>query len=63
VQELDIPFRWGEDFGQFTTTYKGAMFGIGAGKGAAPLHSGEYCFPDAIIEPAVGLLYAVISEI
>ncbi len=29
---LDQPFSWSEDFGRFTSVFKGAMFGLGSGK-------------------------------
>lgn len=56
------PFRWSEDFGQFTSAYCGAMFGIGAGKTHPDLHTTEYDFPDDIIPNAITMLYTIISE-
>ncbi|WP_158284942.1 amidohydrolase [Hoeflea marina] len=38
---MERPFRWGEDFGEFTSRHEGAMFGLGAGLGQArPAQSG-----------------------
>lgn len=56
------PFRWSEDFGQFTSAYCGAMFGIGAGKTHPDLHTANYDFPDDIIANAITMLYAIINE-
>ena len=58
-EELARPFAWGEDFGWFTRRCPGAMFGLGAGEGCAPLHSPGYDFPDELIEPGGRLLYRV----
>ena len=46
--EKKSPFPWGEDFGLFTTTYKGAMFGLGSGEDTPRLHNPDYDFPDEI---------------
>jgi metal-dependent amidase/aminoacylase/carboxypeptidase family protein len=57
------PFKWGEDFGLFTQHYKGAMFGIGAGKNTPALHNPDYDFPDAIIPTGVNVFYNIASNI
>jgi len=44
------PFRWSEDFGQFTRLYRGALFGLGAGEQTPALHNPDYDFPDQLIE-------------
>lgn len=62
ITRRNEPFRWSEDFGFYTQKYKGAMFGIGAGKDSAPLHSQNYDFPDKIIPDAIDLLYSVIKK-
>ncbi len=58
--EKKEPFRWSEDFGQFTQRYQGAMFGLGAGLHSAELHQADYDFPDALIKTGsdifIGLL-------
>lgn len=46
--EKPSPFPWGEDFGLFTITYKGAMFGLGSGEDTPRLHNPDYNFPDEI---------------
>ena len=63
VRWLAEPFRWSEDFGQFTARYKGAMFVLGAGEHAAPLHSAEYEFPDALLEPGTAVFWNIIDRL
>lgn len=62
VNHPDIPFRWSEDFGQFTARYKGALFGIGAGEECSPLHSYNYDFPDDIIETGIKMFYGICEQ-
>ncbi len=52
---LSTPFKWGEDFGLFTQNYKGAIFGLGAGLQALPLHHKDYDFPDDLIVNGVNV--------
>lgn len=63
ISERKYPFKWGEDFGLFTTKYRGCMFGIGAGENCAALHNPDYDFPDDIIETAVNVYKGIIYEI
>ncbi|MGF1638277.1 MAG: amidohydrolase [Cyclobacteriaceae bacterium] len=62
VIERKAPFKWGEDFGQFTDQYQGAMFGIGAGKDHPALHNPNYDFPDEIIETGITMLHSVVLK-
>ncbi len=57
------PFRWSDDFGQFTARFPGAMFGLGAGVDHSPLHSPYYDFPDELIMTGVGLFEEIIREL
>ena len=57
------PFRWSEDFGRFTQKYKGAMFGLGAGKEHPPLHSEVYEFPDDIIATGIKIFWGIVQQI
>jgi amidohydrolase len=59
IKHLPYPYRWSEDFGQFTSKFKGAMFGIGSGKEHPALHSADYDFPDEIIETGVKIFYGI----
>lgn len=63
IVHMPFPFRWSEDFGQFTAKYSGAMFGLGAGKEYSALHTELYDFPDEIIETGVNLFYNISKEI
>lgn len=59
IEERKYPFKWGEDFGFFTSKYKGSMFGIGSGKNHPALHNPDYDFPDEIIETGINMFYAI----
>ena len=59
---LPSPMKWGEDFGLFTRTFKGAMFGIGAGTNQPALHNPDYDFNDTLIEPASNLFDRIIRN-
>lgn len=63
IIEVNEPFKWGEDFGLFTQKYKGAMFGIGAGKNTPALHNPDYDFPDEIIQTGILMFYQIIKKI
>jgi amidohydrolase len=57
------PFKWGEDFGLFTGSYKGAMFGIGAGVDSPALHNPDYDFPDELIQSGSKMFIQIIKTI
>ncbi|MCK9422711.1 MAG: amidohydrolase [Bacteroidales bacterium] len=61
--ELTEPFRWSEDFGQFTDSYPGAMFGLGAGENHSDLHTWYYDFPDEILETGIKMFYGIIQDL
>jgi len=61
-QELSAPFKWGEDFGLFTQSIPGAMFGIGAGEDCPALHNPDYDFPDEIIVPAARMFHQILTH-
>lgn len=63
LKEIDLPFRWSEDFGHFTSKYKGAMFGLGSGKDHPDLHNPDYDFPEEIIPAGVKMFYSIINKI
>ena len=62
MHTLDEPFRWSEDFANYTLHWPCAYFGIGAGLKHPELHSPEYEFPDAIIESAAQFLYDIATS-
>lgn len=61
--EKTFPFQWGEDFGLFTESIPGAMFGLGAGENTPALHHVDYDFPDEIIGYGVEMFYGIAEEI
>jgi len=63
TEVLAVPFGWSEDFGHFTSRYKGALFGLGAGESQPALHHPEYDFPEDLIEPGVKLFIKVIRSL
>ena len=63
IIEASTPFKWGEDFGLFTQQFKGAMFGIGAGKNTPALHNPDYDFPDDITPTGVAMFNTIINQI
>ena len=58
----DKPFKWSEDFGHFTSKYKGALFGLGAGTKTPQLHNPDYDFPDDVLETGVLIFYSIIKK-
>lgn len=63
VVRKETPFAWSEDFGRFTSRYKGAIFGVGAGENHPQLHSTMYDFPDEIIATGISMFAGIIEEI
>jgi len=63
TSEKKHPFPWGEDFGLFTQSIPGAMFGLGAGKDTPPLHNPEYDYPDDLTPTAIQLFYSTLNEL
>ena len=61
-QEMERPFRWTEDFGLLSSTFTGAMFGLGAGEQTPALHNPDYDFPDEIIETGVKMFVEILSQ-
>ncbi|HRF20382.1 MAG TPA: hypothetical protein PK977_19520, partial [Chitinophagaceae bacterium] len=63
IKEQPLPFKFGEDFGWYTTEYKSALFGIGAGIHHPALHHADYDFPDAIIETGIKMFGSIIEQV
>lgn len=63
ILEKKEPFKWGEDFGIFTQSYKGVMFGLGAGERTPFLHNPDYDFPDEIIDTGIKMFRSIIDLI
>lgn len=60
-ERLEAPMRWSEDFGWYLKKIPGCFLGIGAGERHPGLHTDSYEFPDALIEPAVSVLKAIVG--
>ncbi len=54
-KNIDVPFRWSEDFGYFLKHTSGAIVGIGCGESHSQLHTVDYDFDDDLIKTAVKL--------
>lgn len=63
INEITTPFKWGEDFGLFTQQFKGAIFGLGAGKDTPALHNPDYDFPDKVTVTGAQLFYNILKEV
>jgi amidohydrolase len=63
IVERPYPFKFGEDFGWFSSKYKSAMFGLGAGIDCPPLHNAKYDFRDELIETGMNMFQAIITKI
>lgn len=63
VYSPEKPFPWSEDFGYFTEAFGGAIFGLGAGRAAPPLHNPSYNFPDELIETGISLYTGIIETV
>ncbi len=61
ITERSFPFKWGEDFGLFTSQFKGCMFGLGSGENSPALHNPDYDFPDECIETGVKIFAGIID--
>lgn len=63
LKERQHPFSWSEDYGIFTSSLKGAMFGLGSGENQPQLHNEDYDFPDKIIPQGVAMFYSLITRL
>ncbi len=61
--ERNYPFKFGEDFGWYSKSYKTAMFGLGSGLSTPALHNADYDFPDEIISTGSSMFQSIISNI
>ena len=60
VIDMPEPMRGSEDFGWYLRQAEGAMFLLGDGEDAPPLHSADFDFPDALLPIACALFRALI---
>ncbi|MDF0706037.1 amidohydrolase [Flagellimonas okinawensis] len=62
-EDKNTPFKFGEDFGWFSKTYKSAMFGVGAGMSTPALHNADYDFPDNLLATGFSMFKSIILNI
>lgn len=61
--EMEKPFRWSEDFSQFSKCFPILMFGLGSGQDTPPLHAPTYNFPDALLETGAEVFYHLFQNL
>ena len=62
VVNVNEPFRWSEDFGQFTALTEGALFGLGSGDRTPHLHNPDYDFPDELVAVGASIFQNIIKD-
>lgn len=63
IRKPEQPFRWSEDFGQFTSRYPSVLFGLGSGTEQPQLHNPDYDFPDEIIDTGAEIFFNIYRKI
>lgn len=63
IISLERAINFGEDFGFFTQKYNAALFGLGAGKNALPLHHPDYDFEDELIDTGMDMFKKIIENL
>ena len=63
VTELNEPFRFSEDFGEFGGMGASAMFFLGSGVDRPALHNPDYDFPDDLILTGATMFYRTIRRL
>ena len=63
ICEKSSPFSWSEDFGHFTGSMSGAMFGLGIGRDHPALHAEAYDFEDDVIPTGILMFMEIINEV
>lgn len=61
--ELESPFRWSEDFSQYSKSFPIHMFGLGSGPDTPPLHAPNYNFPDPLISTGSEVFYQLFIHL
>lgn len=60
-QQLERPFAWSEDFGEFREHFPITIFGLGAGRDKPPLHSEKFDFNDELISSGVSMFTGIVD--
>lgn len=61
VGELSRPYRASDDYGHLTAAVPGVIFELGGGEACPQIHTEAFDFPDALIAPAVRILFALAA--
>lgn len=63
IEHIKESFRWSEDFGHFTSRYKGAFFGIGAGREHPSLHNPDFDFNHNLIPTGISMFMEIVRKL
>ncbi len=61
LHELEAPFPWSEDFGEFGRQFPITIFGLGAGDDMPPLHSEKFDFNDELIPTGITMFRGIVD--
>lgn len=61
--EMERPMRESEDFGQLTSRFPGAMFGVGSGESSPQLHNPDYDFPESLLGIGIRMFWEIAELI
>lgn len=63
LQEVQVPFRWSEDFGLFSDYAKSMLFGLGSGLAQPQLHEPNFDFPDELIPTGISVFSKIVERL
>ncbi|GGF22412.1 amidohydrolase [Echinicola rosea] len=63
TKHIRNPFKWSEDFGQFSIDTPTMFFGLGSGKTQPQLHNSNFDFPDSILPTGVSMFSQLINQL
>jgi amidohydrolase len=59
--QLEAPFPWSEDFGEFGQQFPITIFGLGAGETMPPLHSEKFDFNDGLVPAGITMFRGIVD--
>jgi amidohydrolase len=63
LKEVEVPFRWSEDFGLFSDYSKAMLLGLGSGLDQPQLHEPNFDFPDQLISTGISIFSKIIQHL
>jgi metal-dependent amidase/aminoacylase/carboxypeptidase family protein len=63
LKEVEVPFRWSEDFGLFSDYSKAMLLGLGSGLDQPQLHEPNFDFPDQLIPTGISIFSKIIQHL